>query len=751
MPHFFPMHLRVLLLVLAALFGTLVNQAHATEYVTPVVQFNGEDNLADGAASWVRYLCSTNPSRSNCQLDSTPVLNPFNPVNYQWSWRATYSYTDAYGTHPGTDASSSAISYTCPSSYGLVNPANPVCKMPNGDPPKPTCNKCEAKAGNPIILSTRIKQQIEVDYRNATGTLEFVRTYRSDLGKWANNYQINALNFAHPHPDQPRTFCVMDQHPKGYPYCYPYAGRLLANDLAVQRGNGRTLYFGSATDVLPGVDINDRLTVQTDDGGAISGYLVSNAESGATETFDEVGRLKLVTQRNGQTLTFSYSDASTPLPVAPRPGLLMSVMDSFGNSLGFNYNATAQIVKLLLPDGQSIVYQYDTAGNVTNVIFPDGKQKTYIYNELANTSNVNTPWFLTGISDENGGRYATFKYDGNGKAMSTEHAGGQEKYQISNPDGTRVVDPLGTARTYYFDNILGAMREYSRKQPLASGASSVYFTTSYDANANISATTDYNGVQTAYYYDLTRNLETKRVEANGTSLARTTSTEWHSTFRLPLRIAEPKRITTYTYDANGNALLRSVQATADANGANGFNAAPVGSPRSWSYTYSSLGQMLTSTGPSNDVTTYAYDSAGNLSSITNPAGHVTSMANYDANGNVGRITDPNGLVTDLTYTPRGWLASKSVGSQVWHYEYDGVGQLILLTAPDNSTATYTYDGAHRLTAIADSAGNTITYTLDGMGNRISEVVKDPGGNLARQTTRAYDSMNRLKQLIGGAQ
>jgi YD repeat-containing protein len=279
----------------------------------------------------------------------------------------------------------------------------------------------------------------------------------------------------------------------------------------------------------------------------------------------------------------------------------------------------------------------------------------------------------------------------------------------------------------------------------------MYFRTNRDANYNISEKIDYNGVRTTYAYDMARNLETKRVEASGTPLARTTSTEWHNTLRLPLRTAEPKRITTYTYDGKGNVLVRSVQATSDANGVNGFAAAPVGVSRAWTYTYSPLGLLLTSAGPSNDVTTYTYDSAGNLSSVTNPAGHITSMANYDANGKVGRVTDPNGLVTDLTYTPRGLLASKTVGSQSWNYEYDGAGQLILLTPSDSSTITFTYDGAHRLTLMSDSAGNAIAYTLDAMGNRIGESVRDPGGNLVRQTTRAFDSMNRLKQLTGGAQ
>jgi hypothetical protein len=53
--------------------------------------------------------------------------------------------------------------------------------------------------------------------------------------------------------------------------------------------------------------------------------------------------------------------------------------------------------------------------------------------------------------------------------------------------------------------------------------------------------------------------------------------------------------------------------------------------------------------------------------------------------------------------------------------------------------------------ITDNLGNTITYTLDNMGNRIGEVVKDKLGNLNRQISRVYDSLNRLQQVTGGTQ
>jgi YD repeat-containing protein len=313
-------------------------------------------------------------------------------------------------------------------------------------------------------------------------------------------------------------------------------------------------------------------------------------------------------------------------------------------------------------------------------------------------------------------------------------------------------------RSYTFQTALGVTKNTGIDQPCIECGSIA--ARSYDANNNLAGTTDFNGSITTYSYDLARNLETSRVEASGTPDARTITTQWHATYRLPTLIAEPLRMTTNTYDASGNLLTRTVQATSDGNGSQGASAVAIGTARTWTYTYNSVGQVLTVRGPRTDVTdltTYAYDASGNLNTVTNALGHVTTLSGYDANGRVGTITDPNGTITTLAYSPRGWLTSRVVAGaggaapETTGYSYDGVGQLTRVTQPDGAFVNYTYDPAHRLTNIADSLGNSIVYTLDAVGNRTTEQVKDPAGVLARQTTRIYDALNRLQQVTGGTQ
>jgi YD repeat-containing protein len=81
----------------------------------------------------------------------------------------------------------------------------------------------------------------------------------------------------------------------------------------------------------------------------------------------------------------------------------------------------------------------------------------------------------------------------------------------------------------------------------------------YDANGFVASRTDFNDIVTTFVND-SRGLQTSRTEAVGTPEERTITTEWHPTFRLPIRITEPGKITTFTYDAQGRLLERKVEA-----------------------------------------------------------------------------------------------------------------------------------------------------------------------------------------------
>ncbi|MES2934553.1 MAG: RHS repeat protein [Pseudomonadota bacterium] len=641
--------------------------------------------------------------------------------------------------------------------------------------------------GNPIFPATGVKHQTETDYANSSG-LQFTRVYRSDRNGWANNFQVGGIDFNA--PPLPVGIPALNSVPDfacypgigattKLPYCFEFtgdrdaSGNTKPNDFTVIRGNNRRFNFGTATNLNPPADINDRATKLVDANNVTTGWSVTNASNDATEKYDLSGRLLTSTARNGQVQTMTYTDASTPLSIAPKAGLLLRVTDQFNHQLNFTYDTAGRLKTMTDPAQGLYTYAYDEAtsivlpgkpmvSNLTSVTYPGNKKRLYWYNEQDKTGNTDLPFALTGITDENGVRFATWNYNAQGLAISGEHAGGVEKTTITYPSPNyqaTAIDPLGTSRTYNFTTILGVVKFTGQSQPGGAGCGAASNGITYDANGNIATRTDFNNVVTKYTYDLSRNLETSRNEAFGKPEAKTTSTTWHTSYRLPLKIAEPLRLTTMTYDAKGNLLTKKVQATTDTSGALAFTATLTDTARTTTYTYNSVGQVLTVNGPRTDVTdltTYTYDPVnGNLLTITNAANQVTTLSNYDANGRAGRIVDANNLTTDLLYSPRGWLLSRTVTgtgiAETTLYQYDDVGQLKKVTLPDNAVINYTYDDAHRLTDVADGLGNKIHYTLDAIGNRTKEEVKDVNGVLARQTSRVFDALNRLQQVTGGAQ
>ena len=228
------------------------------------------------------------------------------------------------------------------------------------------------------------------------------------------------------------------------------------------------------------------------------------------------------------------------------------------------------------PVGGLYQNSYDAAGNLVSVTYPDTRVRTYVYNESSLTANTSLPKALTGIVDENAQRFANFGYNPGGLAIMSEHAGGAERVAVNYgtppmrrtsattiyydpPTATTITDALGTVRNYGFTSVQGVIKVTSVDQPCASGCGSAVATT-YDTNGNVSSRTDFNGNKTTYGYDLTRNLETQRIEGltsagATTTSTRTISTEWHANWRLPKRMAEPKRITSYAYNGDGGLIL----------------------------------------------------------------------------------------------------------------------------------------------------------------------------------------------------
>jgi YD repeat-containing protein len=287
---------------------------------------------------------------------------------------------------------------------------------------------------------------------------------------------------------------------------------------------------------------NDRLE-RTDTGWR---YTTGNHD---TELYGSDGRLLSIITRSGRTTNLTYNDA----------GHLTEVSDDAGRTLSFAYDSDSRIITMTAPDGGIYSYEYDGL-NLVKVTYPDDTPNDQSDNPSKSYHYENGLYALTGITDENGNRYATWDYS-NGRAILSEHADGADRTTFSyNADGTTTVtNALGKQTTYHFVDIKGYRYISSvegHPSQYCAGANKAY---SYDANGNVLSKTDWNGVSTTYSYDTERNLELTRTEAAGTPEERTITTEWHSEFRLPTRITEPGKVTEYSYDAQGRQLSRTVR------------------------------------------------------------------------------------------------------------------------------------------------------------------------------------------------
>jgi RHS repeat-associated protein len=430
-------------------------------------------------------------------------------------------------------------------------------------------------------------------------------------------------------------------------------------------------------------------------------------------------------------------------------GRVATVVGPFGHTLTFAYNSENQLGSVTDPAGQGITYTYD-ADRLITVTYQDGSERHYHYED------ADYEQFITGITDENGERYATYTYDDDGRAVSSEHAGGSGAVELTYAAGsTTVVDGNLNSRQVSFTTDETMMRKVVSETQDGATRSYAYPTWSADNQQRPTQITDENGVVTKFTYDT--HHKTAETQAFGTAQARTTNFYYLDD--------TTQRLTRVTSPSVYSGQLREVETTYTSGlpttiETSGYTPAGVAVSRSTTLTYNSYGQVTQINGPRTDVTdttTFDYyecttgDECGQLESVTNAVGHVTTYDAYDDHGRLLEMTDANGVVTEYTYHERGRTTSVSATpaggtARVTTYVYDDAGQLVSSEAPNGTILTYEYDDAHNLISITDNLGNTVEYGYDLNGNRTSEDTRDPSSNVRKTVDFTYDARNRVESI-----
>lgn len=206
-----------------------------------------------------------------------------------------------------------------------------------------------------------------------------------------------------------------------------------------------------------------------------------------------------------------------------------------------------------------------------------------------------------------------------------------------------------------------------------------------------------------------------------------------------------------SFDYNGAGLVSTVQDTAG---------------RSVSYNYDAAGDLVKVTDATGAVWNYGYDSSHLLTSVTRPSGGITTNT-FDTAGRLLSQRPPNGDDLTLSYTgdpstdaggtttitdARGattvdvfsdfrlltrTISSPDTAPATTSFTYDGAGDVITVSDPEDRKTTNTYDAQGDLTSTTNGAGDVthLTYNEYDEPALISRA--------AGSTTFGYDSLGNL--------
>ncbi|MGI8690439.1 MAG: DNRLRE domain-containing protein [Thermomicrobiales bacterium] len=426
----------------------------------------------------------------------------------------------------------------------------------------------------------------------------------------------------------------------------------------------------------------------------------------------------ILTDPNGNQVTLMYDQHG-----------LVTHTDMYGHTTDNQYNDDYHVTSARDGYGNETRYQYNAGDDerLTDVYLPTGAHTSTSYSGC----NQPTQWYPCTMTDAQG-HSARDTYNGfNVSDVANDLGGTVHTDYDGNGRPLAVRDARGNTTTYQYD---GPHHELSQIIPPVVPAPNTLgnSTLTYDPISRKQTVTDGKGQLTQYSYD---NLDRTRTV-----------------------IYAGNDAVTYTYDANGNLLLRQEGA-----GATGF-------------TYDALNRQVTKTLPTGpyraDGTSigYGYDNDGHLAYVQDVYGTV--IYHYNAWNLLDVLTDNDGRQITYTYDnnnhhsgttfPAGSGGSVTValgydaserlaylvgtaanGGWLTHYQYSyqngGVDTALRQSVSDDvtGTTTYTYDAGNRLIGATATGGqpSRYQYAYDLNGNRTGTVI---GGAGTSATFNAVD-------------
>ena len=552
----------------------------------------------------------------------------------------------------------------------------------------------------------------------------------------------------------------------------------------VWRGDGHvvSLTTPAAGGLSGSADIVDKLIRVAD------GYIFFDFGNNSEEVYDVNGELSSIHWAAGEIITFNST--ATTVGTLAGPNTLNSIQNENGRSVAFGYDGVGRLSTITDAASQQVVLGYNASGMLSTITWPDTGVKNYVY------ENAAYPWALTGVIDEAGKRFATFGYDTNGFAISTEHAGGTNKYSAGwssppaisitdvfdsqnnvthryhdwvAPQGLFYSDPMGSVNQIATLTILGKTYVATQGQPAGSGCLASTSSRQYDSNGNVTTEDDFNGNRTCHAYDLTRNLATVTLEGLPTTKAcpatlssysptpvdaahpeRKITTVWHPDWVLKAREAEPRKIVAWVY----NGQVDPISGTT-ANCVTPAATLPDGKPlavlctryeQATTDATGALGMSATISGATRSWT-YTYNQYGQVLTETTPKqsptdslSHTTTYAYFPTTSFAGSVGHTMGDLNTIT---------NPLLQVTTFLTYDRTGRLVSSMDANSTVTSMTYwpRGWLHTQTVTPASGSPLTTTYDYWPTGMIKTVTMPD---ASTLNYAYDDAHRLTDITDAA-
>jgi len=501
-------------------------------------------------------------------------------------------------------------------------------------------------------------------------------------------------------------------------YTYDAVGQVIRVDLPGQPGFSINFEYDGArrlTDIHTAND--DRITYTLDAAGnrlseTITGFSGVTYKT-LTRAYDELSRIMQVTGANNQTTDVEYDvndNVTTTIngrsfPTSQTHDALDrvdTVEDALQGTITYTYDAQDNVKSVTDQRGNITAYDYDGFGNLLQISSPDTGVTTFTYDEA---NNVKTQTDARGIVTE-------YSYDALNRLT-----------QINYPDDSsqNIIYTYDEGSAVFGSGRLTEVRDSSGDTRYR-----------YDHRGNVTETLVryYSGpnvspeIVTQYVYDIGDN-RVETVYPSGRVLRKSYDGQ-HRVFAVDL----------YSTDSLPPQTLVSE-----------IEYLPFGPAASWQ-----LGNSLL------QVNTYDQDYRLTDLTVSDPNASQTPATvalsyTYDEENNIEDITDLSGFdieVADYSYDPLDRLIDFTSSNLTTHYEYDAVGNRLLLISTDaNGTKQFDYNyevSSNRLRDVLTDDGIR-SFTYDANGNMIfDDRANDADLNLD------FNVRNRLERVTsGGAQ